>query len=113
MALFVIRRDAPGSTQEVIDAASWRAIACAVNYPGLRWLHSYWDTSGQLFCVYEAEDESQIREHARQSRIPCDEVISVVVVRPEHYTGENPSLTFVADSTVATATATPGLNKQA
>jgi hypothetical protein len=107
MALYVIRREVPGSTQEEIDAASWRAIACAVNYPGLRWIHSYWDISGQLFCVYEAEDESQIRGHAKQSRIPCDEVKQVVVVRPEHYTGEEPSQTFVADSRVATATATP------
>jgi hypothetical protein len=112
MALYVIRRDVPGSTQEVIDAASWRAIACAVNYPGLRWLHSYWDTSGRLFCVYEAEDESQIREHARQSRIPCDEVRPVLVVRPEHYTGEDPSITFAANSKAGTATATPRPNKE-
>ena len=38
-----------------------------------------------MTCLYEAEDEEQIIDHSKRSRIPCDEVRAVVEIRPESY----------------------------
>ena len=86
MAIYRIRRDVGDVTQEDMDAASFRAIVCAVQFPGLKWQRSYWDKSvGRLDCFYQAQDANQLEEHARASRIPCDEVVEVHEVLPETY----------------------------
>ena len=86
MPLYTIRRKIPDATQEDVDAASLRAIFCAYEYSGLRWLRSFWDRRNQeLLCVYEATSPDQVREHSERSRIPCDEVIEVVEFGPEQY----------------------------
>jgi hypothetical protein len=86
MPLFVIRREVPGASREEIDAAAYRAIACAFNIEGLRWVTSYWDdAAGRLFCVYESENAEQLADHARRARIPCDEVIAVMELGPSNY----------------------------
>lgn len=86
MPLFTIVRNVPGDTRDDIDAASLRAIICAFEFPGLRWVRSFWDQDrGQLLCVYEGDSVDQIREHSRRSRIPCDEVHPVVEFGPDEY----------------------------
>ena len=78
MPLFLIRRDVQGADRGEIDAGAWRAVSCAYNFEGLKWISSYWDTEGgRVFCVYEAENADQIRMHSRLARIPCDEVTPV------------------------------------
>jgi uncharacterized protein DUF4242 len=87
MALFLIRRDVGDSTQEDIDAATWRAVSCAYNFGRLKWITSYWDVKGQrVFCIYEADDPDQIRLHSRLARIPCDEVTPVRELDPAKFT---------------------------
>lgn len=86
MPLYRIRRDVGAISQEDMDAAAFRAIVCAPQFPGLRWVRSYWDReSGRLDCVYEASEPSQIEEHAKTARIPCDEIRPVDEVIPEAY----------------------------
>ena len=86
MPLYRIRRDVGPLTQEDLDAASFRAIVCAPQFPGLKWHRSYWDREAEVLdCVYEAVDRAQIEEHARVSRIPCDDVHEVAEVLPETY----------------------------
>ncbi len=88
MPLFLIRRDVPGATQEDIDAAAYRAIACAFNYEGIKWHTSYWDKeAGRLHCVYEGQSREQIEDHSRRARIPCDEVRQVTQLMPEVWQG--------------------------
>lgn len=87
MALFSIRRNVGPQTRDEMDAAALRAIMCAFEYPGLRWIRSYWDQAGgQITCFYEATDAGQIRDHSRRSRIPCDDVREVVELGPQEYT---------------------------
>ena len=89
MALFLIRRDVPGITQEEVDAAAYRAITCAFYYAGLKWLQSYWDRdAGIIHCVYEARSAEDIFEHAQVARIPCNDVREVHTFGPETYTSE-------------------------
>lgn len=55
MPLYRVRRDVGPATQEDIDAASFRAIVCAPQFPGLKWIRSYWDpTAERIDCYYEA-----------------------------------------------------------
>ena len=84
MPLYQIRRMVPGSTPEDIDAAGFRALVCAADFEGLRWVVSHWDQAREeVQCIYEARNAADIVEHSRRSSIPCDEVREVVAIRPE------------------------------
>lgn len=86
MPLYSVRRVVGAITQDDLDAAAYRSIVCAFQFDGLKWHQSYLDrASGELTCIYDARSASQIEDHARQSRIPCDGVREVVEVRPEPY----------------------------
>lgn len=86
MPLYRIRRDVGQLSQEEMDAAAFRAIVCAPQFPGLTWIRSYWDREqGRVDCIYDALDPEQIEEHARTARIPCDEVRLVEEVMPQTY----------------------------
>ncbi|HEY7466660.1 MAG TPA: nickel-binding protein [Dehalococcoidia bacterium] len=90
MPLFCIERKVPGASAEDIDAAGFRATACAFNYPGLRWRSSYWDKAGQrLICIYEAESAEQISDHSRRARIPCDAITEVQHIDPALFVDQN------------------------
>lgn len=94
MPVFTIRRDVPGLTREDVDAASFRAISCAMEYPEMRWRESYWDAAaGMITCVYEARSSADIFEHARRARIPCDDVREVLPFGPGDYVEAGVSLT--------------------
>jgi hypothetical protein len=84
MPLFLIRRDVPGAGEEDIRAGIVRAVSCAFTFDGMRWVTSYWDSqNGKAYCVYEAENEEQIRVHAERARVPCDEISPVLCIGPE------------------------------
>jgi hypothetical protein len=86
MPLFLIRRDVPEAQREDIDAAAFRAMNCALEFDGLRWVRSHWDrAAGTIICLYEAADREAVIEHARRARIPCDDVSEVEIVAPEEY----------------------------
>jgi hypothetical protein len=86
MALFMIKRNVQGASPTDYDAAVFRAISCAYEFDGLRWVRSYWDRqSGYSYCIYEADSAEQIREHSTLSQIACDEVFQVTDIDPESY----------------------------
>lgn len=88
MPLYRIRRNVGDISEPEVDAASFRAILCGAEFPGLRWHRSYFDkAAGWIDCIYEANSAEDIREHARIARIPCDEIHEVVEVKPETYIG--------------------------
>ena len=80
MPKFVIERPLPGAgnlsgqdlqnisqkSVEVLDGMAGRA----------QWLHTF-VTDDKLYCVYIAEDDAAVREHAKAGGFPC-EVISNV-----------------------------------
>ena len=86
MTLYSIRRNVGDITKEDMDAAAFRAIVCAVQFPGLKWHRSYWNqASGYMDCIYEADRPEHLEEHARVARIPCDDVRPVTEIIPETY----------------------------
>ena len=80
---FLIERDIPGiggmSIVELCGAsrASNRAIA---NLGGdVQWQHSY-VAGDKTFCIYLAEDEAAIEEHARLSGFPATKITPVATI---------------------------------
>lgn len=47
--------------------------------PRVLWQHSY-VTRDKIFCIYLAEDERAVREHARLSGFPADAILRVDAV---------------------------------
>lgn len=46
---------------------------------GIQWEHSY-ITGNRIYCVYLAENEEMIREHARLGNSPCTKVSEIAQV---------------------------------
>ena len=80
---YVIERDIPNigasSEQDLSGAAATSNSALAKLAPRVQWEHSY-VTSEKTFCVYLAEDESAIREHAKLSGFPASIITEVKAI---------------------------------
>jgi hypothetical protein len=80
MPKFVIERDIPGAGK--LSSADLTAISqksCGVLSsmgPSIQWLHSY-VADDKIFCIYHAENEDQVREHAKQGGFPANNVYRV------------------------------------
>lgn len=80
MPKFVIERDLPGAGK--LSAADLQAVSqksCGVLRtmgPQIQWVHSY-VTDDKIYCVYIAENEAQVREHAAQGGFPANRVSEV------------------------------------
>jgi sporulation protein YlmC with PRC-barrel domain len=90
MDLFVILRRDGWSSPEELQAAAERSTQEGERRGDVRWIRSYVleEDGGSLgtVCIYEAESEQAIREHAGDAGLPVNEVIKVadtVIVRPD------------------------------
>ncbi len=83
MPRYLIRREVPGagslSPGQLHTLAAKSNAVIAQLGEGLQWVQSY-VTGDRLFCVYVADDEQKIREHARIGGFPCDEISRVAEV---------------------------------
>lgn len=80
MPKFVIERGIPGlggSTAEELRAVSQKSCAVLRELgPQVQWVHSY-VTKEKMYCVYIADGEDLVREHARRGGFPADSVTVV------------------------------------
>lgn len=80
MPKFVIERDMPGAgklSQAELKAASQKSCSVLEGLgPKIQWLHSY-VTDDKIYCVYQAENEALIREHAKQGGFPANRISRV------------------------------------
>jgi Protein of unknown function (DUF4242) len=92
MQLYAIMRRRGWQDRDELDEAGERSNhAREVEMDGrLRWVRSYFfreqDGSLGTICIYEAQNEQDVREHAQRGRLPADEVLPVfetVVNRPD------------------------------
>lgn len=44
--------------------------------PKIKWIHSY-VTGDKIYCIYEAENEELIREHAKRGGFPANRILEV------------------------------------
>jgi hypothetical protein len=80
MKKYVIERDIPGVDQmgpsDLSGAAQTSTAALAQLAPKAQWVHSY-IAKDKTFCVYFAENEDAIREHARLSGFPANKITEI------------------------------------
>ena len=80
MRRYVIERDLTGvgnfSPDQVKDAATASNAALKQMGSSIQWEHSY-ITADRIYCVYLAENESAVREHAKRAGLPATTVSEV------------------------------------
>jgi hypothetical protein len=77
---YVIERPIPGigsSSRDELHAASARSCAALdVLGPDIQWVHSY-VTDDKIYCVYLAESEQLVLDHAERAGFPAAKVSAV------------------------------------
>jgi uncharacterized protein DUF4242 len=80
MKRYVIERDIPGigkmTAEQLKGAAATSNSALAKLAGKAQWEHSY-VVDDKTFCVYVAEDEAAVKEHAKLSGFPANKVTEV------------------------------------
>ena len=80
MKRYVIERDLPGiggmNRAQLKDAAATSNDALAKLAGKVQWDHSY-VVDNKTFCIYLAENEAAVREHAKLSGFPATKVTEV------------------------------------
>ena len=80
MKKYVIERDIPGvetlNRDQLRGAATTSNGALAQLAPKVQWVQSY-VAKDKTFCIYLAEDEAAIHEHARLSGFPASRITEV------------------------------------
>jgi hypothetical protein len=80
MRKYVIERELPAigesSNDQMRGAAQKSNAALAELAPRIQWVESY-VTADKTFCIYLAEDEDVIREHAKLSGFPANKITEV------------------------------------
>lgn len=77
---YLIERDIPGAGS--ITPADLKGISqksCSVIKeigPSIQWMHSY-VTGNKVFCVYKAENEAVLKEHAKKSGFPITSITQI------------------------------------
>jgi hypothetical protein len=83
MPKYVIERDIPGAgklSEQELQAISQKSCSVLKKMgPQIQWLQSY-VTGDKIYCVYIAENEAQVREHAQQGGFPANRVSEVISV---------------------------------
>ena len=80
MKTYLIERDIPGAgklTHEQLKAISQKSCGVLKEMgPQIQWIQSY-VTGDKIFCVYKAENEELIREHAKKGGFPANKITEV------------------------------------
>jgi len=83
MPKFVIERDIPGAGK--LSPAELKAISqksCGVLSklgPSVQWVQSY-VTADKIYCIYQAANESLVRQHAELGGFPANKISAVTGV---------------------------------
>jgi BarA-like signal transduction histidine kinase len=83
MKTYVIEREIPGAgklTAEQLKGISQTSCGVLKEMgPKIQWVHSY-VTGNKIYCIYKAENEELVREHARKGGFPANSVSEVSAV---------------------------------
>ena len=83
MKTYVIEREIPGAgklTAEQLKGISQTSCSVLKEMgPKIQWVHSY-VTGNKIYCIYKAENEELIREHAKKGGFPANSISEVATV---------------------------------
>jgi len=83
MPKFVIERNIPGAGK--LTTAELKAISqksCGVLSdlgPSIQWIQSY-VTGDKIYCIYQAPNESLVKQHAEMGGFPANKISAVTTV---------------------------------
>jgi uncharacterized protein DUF4242 len=88
MACFVVKRDLPGITPEMLQSAGVRAKTCCAQMTkegeAVRWIRSFFlPETAQTHCYFEAANKTAVEEANNRARIPFTSIIEVVEMTPD------------------------------
>ena len=79
MKRYVIERNIPGVgklNREQLKGAAATSNDALAKLPAVQWEHSY-VVDDKTFCIYLAENEAAVQEHAKLSGFPANKVTEV------------------------------------
>ena len=83
MPKFIIERDIPGAgqlTPNELQGISQKSCGILRQMgPQIQWLHSY-VTGDKVYCIYIADSEQAIREHAEQGGFPANRIEEIKTI---------------------------------
>jgi hypothetical protein len=83
MKTYVIEREIPNAgklTPEQLKAISQTSCGVLKDMgPSIEWLHSY-VTGNKIYCIYKAENEELVKEHAKKGGFPANKIEEVGTV---------------------------------
>ncbi|HKE26823.1 MAG TPA: nickel-binding protein [Bryobacteraceae bacterium] len=88
MSMFVVKRDLPGVTPEVLQSAGVRAKSCCTEmtqqgHP-VRWIRSFFlPETAETHCYFEAASKQAVEEANQRARIPFVEIREVIEMTPD------------------------------
>jgi hypothetical protein len=88
MPIYVVKRDLPGVTPELLQSAAIRAKSCCAEMTNegqsVRWIRSFYlPESAQTHCYFEAASQSAVEEANQRARIPFTQISEVVEMTPD------------------------------
>jgi hypothetical protein len=83
MPKYIIERDIPGAgqlTQGELQGISQKSCGVLRDMgPRIQWLQSY-VTGDKVYCIYIADSEQAIREHAEQGGFPANRIEQITTI---------------------------------
>lgn len=83
MKTYLIERDIPDAgklTPEQLKSISQKSCSVLKQMgPDIEWIQSY-VTGNKIFCIYKAENEELIREHAKKGGFPANVITEISTV---------------------------------
>ena len=83
MKSYLIEREIPGAgklTADELKAISQTSCGVLKKMgPQILWIHSY-VTGNKIYCIYKAENEELIREHAKKGGFPANTIVQISTV---------------------------------
>ena len=83
MPKYIIERDIPGAgqlTQAELQGISQKSCGVLREMgPRIQWLQSY-VTGDKIYCIYIADSEQAIREHAEQAGFPANRIEQITTI---------------------------------
>ena len=80
MKTYLIEREIPNAgkfTADELKSISQKSCGVLKEMgPKIEWIHSY-VTGNKIYCVYKAQNEDLIREHAKKGGFPANTIVEI------------------------------------
>jgi len=87
MPRYIIERNVPGLTREILQQAGRKSNQVLAGMPEVVWIKSYVsEAEGKIYCEYDAPNPEMVLEHARKTGIPADKISEVALeINPDMF----------------------------